>query len=46
MPHALRDVSKLPDLVAALRTRGYDDQAVRKVTHENWIRVLRQTWHA
>jgi membrane dipeptidase len=45
MPHALRDVSKLPNLIAALRKRGYDDQAVRKVTHENWMRVLRQTWH-
>jgi membrane dipeptidase len=46
MPHALRDISKLPDVIAALRKHGYDDQAVRKVTHENWMRVLRQTWHA
>jgi membrane dipeptidase len=45
MPQALRDVSKLPDLIAALRKHGYDERAVRKVTHENWIRVLRQTWH-
>src|SRR2546423_7850345 len=45
MPHALCDVSKLPNLIAALRKRGYDDQAVRKVTHENWMRVLCQTWH-
>src|ERR671930_1751923 len=44
MPHALRDVSKLPDLIAALRKRGYDELALRKVTHENWIRILRQTW--
>jgi membrane dipeptidase len=45
MPQALRDVSKLPDLIAALRKRGYDDQAVWQVTHENWMRVLPQTWH-
>jgi membrane dipeptidase len=45
MPRALGDVSKLPDLVAALRKHGYDERAIRKVTHENWIRVLRQTWH-
>ena len=45
MPHALHDVRKLPDLIAALRKHGYDERAVRKVTHENWIRVLRQTWH-
>jgi membrane dipeptidase len=46
MPRALGDVRKLPDLIAALRKHGYDDHAVRKVTHENWMRVLRQTWHA
>jgi membrane dipeptidase len=45
MPRALGDVSKLPDLIAALRKRGYDHQAVRKVAHENWLRVLRETWH-
>src|SRR5438270_1821909 len=45
MPRALGDVSKLPDLIAALRQHGYDERAVRKVTHENWMRVLRQTWH-
>jgi membrane dipeptidase len=46
MPRALGDVSKLPDLIAALRKHGYDERAVRKVTHENWMRVLRQTWRA
>src|SRR5919199_379645 len=44
MPRALSDVSKLPHLIAALRKHGYDERAVRKVTHDNWIRVLRQTW--
>jgi membrane dipeptidase len=34
----------LPKLVAALRDAGYDDEAVAKITHENWLRVLRATW--
>ncbi len=38
------DVSGLPRLMSALRDRGYDDQALRKLAHENWIRVLRKTW--
>ena len=38
------DVSGLPRLMSALRDRGYDDQALRKVAHENWVRVLGKTW--
>ncbi len=38
------DVSGLPRLMSALRDRGYDDPALRKLAHENWIRVLRKTW--
>ncbi|MGH3086579.1 MAG: dipeptidase, partial [Rubrobacteraceae bacterium] len=38
------DVSGLPRLMSALRDRGYDDQTLRKLAHENWIRVLRKTW--
>jgi membrane dipeptidase len=34
----------LPKLVAALRDAGYDDEAVARITHENWLRVLRATW--
>lgn len=44
VPNDLSDVSKLPNLVTALRKAGYDDAALRKITHENWLRVLRQTW--
>ncbi|MDQ2902459.1 MAG: dipeptidase [Ktedonobacteraceae bacterium] len=39
------DVTGLPKLIAALTAHGYDDEALRKITHENWVRVLRQTWH-
>ncbi len=38
------DVSGLPKLMSALQDRGYDDGALRKLAHENWIRVLRKTW--
>ena len=34
----------LPRLVEALRARGYDDEALAKITHGNWLRVLGQTW--
>jgi membrane dipeptidase len=30
--------------MSALRDRGYDGQALRKLAQENWIRVLRETW--
>ena len=33
-----------PKLVEALRDAGYDDDAIAKITHENWLRVLRATW--
>jgi membrane dipeptidase len=33
-----------PNLIAALRRAGYDDDTLRKLTHENWLRVLRKTW--
>lgn len=38
------DVSKLPNLIDALRAAGYNDDLLRKLCHENWLRVLRQTW--
>ena len=44
IPQAIGDVAGLPKLVAALRARGYDDAALRKIAHENWVRVLRKTW--
>jgi len=42
--HELVDVAGLPRLIAALRERGYDETALRKITSENWLRVLRRTW--
>jgi membrane dipeptidase len=44
MPDDLSDVSKLPNLVAVLRERGYDDDALHKIGYRNWLRVLEVTW--
>ena len=43
VPKELGDVSELPKLLAALRAAGYDETALEKLAHENWIRVLRAT---
>src|SRR6266705_916779 len=45
IPQVIGDVTGLPKLIAALAERGYDDTALRKIAHENWVRVLRKTWH-
>ena len=44
MPREIGDVAGLPKLIEALRQRGYDESALRKLAHENWLRVLRETW--
>jgi membrane dipeptidase len=44
MPDALSDASKLPNLMATLRQRGYDDEALKKIGYQNWVRVLELTW--
>lgn len=44
IPDAIGDVTGLPRVVEALRDRGYDDGALAKITHGNWLRVLRATW--
>ncbi len=46
MPAELNEVSKVQNLVEALRKAGYDDEALRKIAHQNWLRVLRKTWKA
>lgn len=44
VPDELQDVAGFPRLLGALRAKGYDDAALRKLSHENWVRVLRKTW--
>ena len=44
MPAELDGIAALPKLVNAFREAGWDEDAVAKVTHANWLRVLRTTW--
>lgn len=46
VPAEIKDAAGLPKLMQALRDRGYDDDALRKIAHGNWVRVLRETWGA
>jgi len=45
VPEEIGDVSGLPKLLAALRDHGYDEAALKKLAHENWVRTLRAAWH-
>jgi membrane dipeptidase len=44
VPNAIHDVTGQPKLLAALADHGYDAAALRKIAHENWVRVLGKTW--
>jgi membrane dipeptidase len=46
MPAELKDAAGLPRLMGALEARGYKGEALRKLAHGNWVRVLRETWGA
>jgi membrane dipeptidase len=45
VPAELGGAAGFPKLVSALRDAGYDDEAVAKITHRNWLRVLSSTWN-
>jgi len=44
VPLEIGDVTGLPKLIEALRERGYNEEALRKLACKNWIRVLRKAW--
>ena len=44
VPDKIQDCAGLPNLLTALRSHGVDDGLMAKITHGNWLRVLRQTW--
>jgi len=41
-PNGLEDVSKMPNLIAALLKRGYTDAQIKKIFGENDLRVIRE----
>lgn len=44
VPQDLSDASGLQKLVRELEDRGAGEEAIRKIAHGNWLRVLRETW--
>ena len=46
IPQEIGDVAGLQKLINALRKSGYAEASLRKIAHENWLRVLRKTWRS
>lgn len=44
IPTAMGDVTGVPKFLNLLREHGYDDAALHKLGHENWLRVLAKIW--
>ena len=44
VPREIGDVTGLKRIVSALREAGFDEGAIRKIAHGNWLRVLEETW--
>jgi membrane dipeptidase len=46
VPVAIGNVTGLPKLVEAMSAAGFGQALIDKITHQNWMRVLKQTWGA
>lgn len=44
IPTEIGDVTGVPKFLNLLREHGYDDAALHKLGHENWLRVLAKIW--
>lgn len=44
VPDELQNAAGLQKLVNRLKTHGFSDAELKKITHQNWVRVLRDTW--
>ncbi len=44
VPKGIKDCAGLPNLRTAMQEHGVDDALMKKLTHGNWLRVLRKTW--
>jgi membrane dipeptidase len=44
MPASLKDVSYLPQLLQALKIKGYSKDDIEKIAYKNWYRILEETW--
>lgn len=45
VPEVIGDVAGLPALRKAMEAHGYGGALMKKLAHENWLRVLEKTWH-
>ena len=43
-PHDLETIADLNKLPSLLKARGYSDEDVANVMHDNWLRFLRRAW--
>lgn len=44
LPASIGDAAGLPNLLTAMGNHGFGETLIRKLAHENWIRVLERTW--
>lgn len=44
LPAPIGDVAGLPRLTDAMEAHGYNADLMKKLTSENWVRVLEKTW--
>ncbi|MBM7691070.1 membrane dipeptidase [Peribacillus deserti] len=44
IPAELKDVTGLPKIIQDLREKGFSDSDLLKISHQNWQRVLKNTW--
>ena len=45
VPHCVKDCTKFPELFEYLLENGYSDQDIKKIAHENLLRVLKANWN-
>lgn len=43
-PRDLDTISDLQQIASLLATRGYTDEDIQAIMHDNWLRMLRQAW--
>ncbi|NIZ62937.1 peptidase M19 [Sedimentitalea sp. CY04] len=44
VPEGIKTIAGLPNLRSAMADRGYNDVLIKKLCHDNWLRVLDLTW--
>jgi len=45
MPKILKDISRFPDLINAIKDRGYIKTSLEKLAYKNWLRIFKEIWN-